>query len=63
MAGKLIIFSAPSDQANLAHQFSAEAEPEPTFLHLGYQPGSMGRKKGRSGDIMFCLRRMNSAPV
>ena len=34
------------------HQFSAEAEPEPAFLHLGHQPAPTRDGKGRSG-ILF----------
>ena len=34
------------------HQFPAEAESEPAFFHLGYQPGSTWYGKGRSG-ILF----------
>lgn len=53
MAGKLIIFSAPSGSGkSTIHQFPAEAESEPAFFHLGYQPGPTWYGKGRSG-ILF----------
>ena len=52
MAGKLIIFSAPSGSG----KFPAEAESEPAFFHLGYQPGPTWYGKGRSG-ILFPYTR------
>ena len=53
MAGKLIIFSAPSGSGNHYHQFPAEAESEPAFFHLGYQPGPTWYGKGRRNIISY----------
>ena len=46
MAGKLIIFSAPSGSGkSTIINYLLKQDFTPSFLHLGYQPGSAGTEK------------------
>ena len=63
MAGKLIIFSAPSGSGkSTIINYLLKQEFTPSFLHLGYQPGSAGEPRRMVWNIIS-LRRKSSAVV